>query len=448
MSKLNDLLFALPAFIIGISILVAVHEFGHFWVARRLGIKTLRFSIGFGNVLWSRFGKDGTEYAISAIPLGGYVRMLDERDGNVAAVDLPRAFNRQPVWKRIAVLFAGPGFNFLFAIVAYSILLNIGEQTLRPFVGAVAPHSIAASAGLKQDDLIESIAGTPVVSAQAAMMEILDQVVDDGVVDMRVRSSDGLTREVNLLTENRSRELTEPGALFTGLGFEFQIPAIVGVVAPGGAGASAGLRSGDLVQRLDGLEVTSFTAMRALISDRANRAIDIEVLRGGQLITLHATVGRDTEGGREVGRLGIGPSDDSFVLTRVSGLAAVSGAVAKTWETSLFTVKFMWKLITGKVSAKSISGPLGIAKVAGTSAQYGGVAYLGFLALVSISIGILNLMPVPILDGGQIVYQLAELLKGGPVSERAQLLGQQVGIVLLGLLMILALFNDIAPHVS
>jgi len=448
MSKLNDLLIALPAFIVGISILVAVHEFGHFWVARRLGIKTLRFSIGFGRVLWSRFGKDGTEYALSAIPLGGYVRMLDERDGNVSAADLPQAFNRQPVWKRIAVLFAGPGFNFLFAILAYCILLSIGEQTLRPYVGAVAPNSIAASAGLKQDDLIESVAGKTVISAQAAMMEILGQVVDDGVVDLRVRGRDGNTRDVDLLTANRSRELTEPGALFTGLGFEFQIPAMVGVVTPGGAGDGAGLRSGDLVERLDGHEVTSFNSMRTLISDRPNRTIDVEVRRDGELITLHATVGKDVEDGREVGRLGIGPSNEVFVVTRLTGWAALSGAVGKTWETSQFTVKFMWKLITGKVSAKSISGPLGIAKVAGTTAQYGAIAYLGFLALVSISIGILNLMPVPILDGGQIVYQLAELLKGGPVSERAQLLGQQVGIVLLGLLMILALFIDIAPHVS
>jgi regulator of sigma E protease len=437
-----------PAFIVGISILVGVHEFGHFWVARRLGIKTLRFSIGFGRVIWSRFGKDGTEYALSAIPLGGYVRMVDERDSQVLPADLPYAFNRQPVWKRIAVLFAGPGFNFLFAIFAYWILLNIGENTLRPVIGPVAPNSLAAAAGLRQEDIIESVGGRPVATFETASVEIVNELVDDGIVELRVRGGDGNARDVNLMAVDRSRELTEPGALYSGLGFDFQVPAIVGKLMPGGAGEQAGLRVGDRITRIDGQAVSGFYSLRNLIAERPNREVVVDVQRGGATLSLTVQIRADQEEGRVVGRLGVGISEDYYTLQRFTGLSALTGAVAKTWDTSVLSVKLMWKLVTGKVSLKGISGPVGIAKFAGDAAQQGAVRYLGFLALISISIGILNLMPIPILDGGQIVYQLAELLKGGPVSERAQMLGQQAGIVLLVLLMGLALFNDLAPHVS
>jgi regulator of sigma E protease len=457
MTKLTDILISLPAFIIGISILVAVHEFGHFWVARRLGIKTLRFSIGFGRVLWSRFGRDGTEYAISALPLGGYVRMADERDGSVAAIDLPQAFNRQPVWKRVAVLFAGPGFNFLFAILAYWILLVAGVPGVKPVVGEVTEHSIAASAGLRKDDVILAVDGKPTNTQEVFAERLLGNLIDGGVVSLRVAGSDGSTRELQLNAINHTRELTEPGALFVGLGFDFwspPIPSVVATVEAGGPAAAGGLIAGDKIVSLDGVAVADFSALTKLIETRARQNVTIDVLRHREPLSLQMTIGEKMRNGQAVGRLGIGSLPRPALpqsmrsLQRESIFAALPLAVAKTWDKIAFIFNVMWHLISGDVSLKSISGPVGIAAVTGMAVQIGVLASIEVLALISISLGALNLLPVPILDGGQIVYQLAELLKGGPVSERAQLLGQQVGIVLLILLMGLALFNDLAPHSS
>jgi len=454
---MTNFLISIPAFIIGISILVAVHEFGHFWVARRLGIKTLRFSIGFGRVLWSRFGKDGTEYALSAIPLGGYVRMLDERDGNVAAVDLPRSFTHQPVWKRIAVLLAGPGFNFLFAIVAYWILLMAGVPGVKPVIGEVAEHSIAAAAGLRAEDIVVAVGGKPTKTQGVFIERLLGDLIGDGIVSLEVVGRDGSTREVQLNAVGRTRELTQPNALLSGLGFDFwspPTPSVIASVEAGGAAAKAGLIAGDKIVSFDGVPVADFAMLTKLIEKRMRQDVVIDVLRNGESISLPATVGEKTRNGQVVGRLGIGSGsraalpDSMRSLQRESLFAALPLAMAMTWDKTALTFKFLWHLISGDVSLKSISGPVGIAAVTGLAVQIGVLASIEVLALISISIGALNLLPVPILDGGQIVYQLAELLKGGPVSERAQLLGQQVGIVLLVLLMGLALFNDLAPHLS
>lgn len=443
-------------FIVAISILVAVHEFGHFWVARRLGIKVLRFSIGFGRVLWSRNDKHGTEFAVSAIPLGGYVRMVDERDSEVKDQDRPFAFNRQPVWKRIAVLLAGPGFNFIFAIVAYWALFLSGIPGYTPVIGAVTPNSLAAEAGLKTGDRIESIEGREVQTRDAVVLEVIRELVDDGVVDMSVRGADGDVRELQVQAVDRSRELTEPNALLPGLGFEFwfpKVPAVLGEILVDGAGAKAGLRGGDEVVRFDGQAVTDFLALRTLIESRPDREVIIGIRRDGASLELPITVGSAIADGKVVGRLGVGPApieipQEMQTLQRYGVVAGFGEAVVKTWDTSVLTVNLLWKVVTGKVSMKSISGPVGIATVTGFAAKQGVVVFVGLLALISISLGVLNLMPIPILDGGQIVYQLAELLKGGPVSERAQLLGQQVGIVLLIVLMGIALFNDLAVHVG
>jgi regulator of sigma E protease len=454
---MTNILINALTYIFAISILVAVHEFGHFWVARRLGIKTLRFSIGFGRVLWSRFGKDGTEYAISAIPLGGYVRMLDERDTEVASQDLSRAFNRQPVWKRVAVLFAGPGFNFLFAIAAYWLLFVSGVPEVTPVVGEVQPNSIAASAGLRTDDLILAVAGRDTPTRQVALLDILDEVLGDGIVDLRVRGKDGVERGVDLVVTGRGRELTEPNALFPGLGFDFwypQSPAVLGDIEADGPAAKAGLRKGDQVVQFDGQPVATFEQLSKLIEAQPGREVAFEVMRNTERLNAPVLLGkRDAASGKQVGRLGVmwerAPFPEEMrVMHREAFFPALASASVETWNKVNFTFRMVWKLVSGQVSLKSISGPIGIATVAGTAMQYGFFVFLNLLALISISIGALNLLPVPILDGGQIVYQLVELLKGGPVSERAQLLGQQVGIVLLGLLMILALFNDIAPHVS
>jgi regulator of sigma E protease len=456
MQQLYQFLIALPAFVVGISILVAVHEFGHFWVARRLGIKTLRFSIGFGKVLWSRFGKDGTEYAFSALPIGGYVRMADERDGSVAPQDLPRAFNRQPVWKRIAVLLAGPGFNFLFAIVAYWALLMIGELGEKPVIGKVVADSPMAQAGVQSGDRLVTIAGREVVSRERAVMAILQELVDGGVIELTVQRKDGAIRNLIVSVEGRSRELTVPGALLPGLGFDFWYPprpATVSEVVPGKSAARAGIQAGDRIVRIDEVRTDDIDDVIGLLEQRHGKEATVELLRAGNILAVPVQVDSEIVNGRTVGRIGVALSggnvvwpEDMVVGQPLGVLPAFSGALQRTWETTAFSVQLIWKLLTAKVSMAGISGPVGIAKFAGFAVQQGLIASLSFLALISISLGVLNLMPVPILDGGQIVYQLAELLKGRPVSERAQILGQQVGIVLMVLLMLVALFNDLTPR--
>ncbi|MBC7982893.1 MAG: RIP metalloprotease RseP [Candidatus Obscuribacterales bacterium] len=452
MSGVQTFFYSALTYIIAISLLVAVHEYGHFWAARRVGIKVLRFSIGFGRVFWRRMGRDGTEYALSAIPLGGYVRLLDERDGNVSADDLKFAFNRQPVWKRIFVLFAGPAFNFLFAIVAYWALLVAGVPGYKAVVGDVKAGSISAAADLRAGDEILSIAGASTPSREVVLGALIQDLLDDGVVEMQVRGSDSRERAVKLQAQNRSRELTEPNALMSGLGFDFwypREPAILGTVTATGTATQAGLRSGDKVLRFDEHTVADFTALRTLIEPRMNKSVIVQVQRGDTILSLPLKVGVETTNGKSRGVIGVLPApltipDSMRTIERAGPIDAIGGAVQKTWTTTLLSFRLIGRLVTGDVSFKSISGPVGIATVTGIAFRQGVIVFVSLLALISISVGVLNLLPVPMLDGGQIVFQLVELVKGGPVSERAQIVFQQVGIMLLILLTGLALYNDIA----
>jgi regulator of sigma E protease len=293
-------------------VLVAIHEFGHYWVARRLGIKVLRFSIGFGRPLWKRTaGADAVEYVVAAIPLGGYVKLLDEREGNVPAADLPRAFNRQPVWKRIAVLLAGPGFNFLFAIFAYWILLVAGIPSLKPVVGAVEPDTIAASAGLRANDLIVAVDGEDVATREAALLAILEDMIDDGTIRLAVVGADGAARNAILDVGQRSAALTEPGALMPGLGFDFwlpHLPAVVGRVVEDGPAARAGLEAGDEIVAVNGEPVGDFRDLVALVQPRMNREIVLDVRRGDTLVQLPVSVAEHTVDGRSIGRIGVEPA--------------------------------------------------------------------------------------------------------------------------------------------
>jgi regulator of sigma E protease len=446
------------AFVVAIGVLVAIHEFGHYWVARRLGIKVLRFSIGFGRPLWRRIaGADRVEYVIAAIPLGGYVKLLDEREGSVPATDVERAFNRQPVWKRVAVLAAGPAFNFLFAIVAYWILLMAGIVSFKPVVGEVAAGSLASAAGLARDDVIVSVAHHAVDTREEAILAILEDLIDDGTVELGVRRPDGSERQVDLAAGARREQLTEPGALLPGLGFEFwlpRLPAVVGRLTEDGPAARAGIRPGDEIVALDGHPVADFRALVALVEPRMNREVTIDVRRNGDLVQVPVRVAEQTVDGRTIGRIGVEPAPgpavpaDMRALQKYAPLPAIPRAVEKTWDMSALTVTMLWNVVTGEVSAKNISGPINIAEYAGFSASQGLLVFLNFLAIVSISLGVLNLLPIPILDGGQIVYQVAELVKGSPVSDRAQTWGQQVGIALLLLLMSFAFYNDIARLLS
>jgi regulator of sigma E protease len=453
------MLFFLIAFLVAIGILVAVHEFGHYWVAKKLGFKVLRFSIGFGKPLVMRVGKDAdrTEYCLAAIPLGGYVKLLDEREGEVSAAELHRSFTRRPVLHRIAVLLAGPAMNLLFASVLYAILAMVGTEIVKPVVGQVRLDSPAAVAGLQRGDQIVRVGDRNVGDTEELQIALIRQFTDDGVIPLRVRR-DGSERSLTLRVRDDRRAMTEPGKLLPGLGFDlatWNANTLVHDAPEGSAGARAGLRVGDRLLAVDGQPVANRMEFISLVSGAPGRDVSIEVERQAERLRIVAPVPRVIEQGRPIGRLGItleeGPQSwpPGLVEVHRSGpIDAAVGGVAKTWEMSSLTVQMLWRILTGQVSAKNISGPISIAEFAGISAYLGLTAFLAFLAIISVSLGVLNLMPVPLLDGGQVVYQMVEAIKGTPLSERAQLFGQQVGIALLVVLMSLAFYNDISRHLN
>jgi len=447
------------AFLVAISILVAVHEFGHYWVAKRLGFKVLRFSIGFGKPLLTRVGKDAdhTEYCLAAIPLGGYVRLLDEREGEVPAAELHRSFTRRPISHRIAVLLAGPAMNLLFASLLYAILAMVGTQIIKPVVGQVRLDSPAAVAGLQRGDQIIRVGRHNVTDTEELQIALIRQFTDEGMIPLTVRR-DGVERPVTLRVTADRRTLTEPGKLLPGLGFDlatWNAATMIEATPAGSAGARAGLRPGDRLLAVDGQPIANSSAFRSVVGAAANREISIEVERGGERLRIVAAVPRVIEEGRPIGRLGIQLKEGApvwppgLVETHRSGpIDALVIGVKKTWEMSALTVQMLWRMLTGQVSAKNISGVVSIAEFAGISASLGATAYMAFLAIISVSLGVLNLLPVPLLDGGQIVYQAVEAVKGSPLSERTQLFGQQIGIALLVVLMSLAFYNDISRHLN
>ena len=448
---------AIVAFVVAIGVLVTVHEFGHFWVARKLGFKVLRFSLGFGRPLLKRVSRDAdaVEYVLSAIPLGGYVRLLDERDGPVPAGEEHRAFNRRPPLARIAVLLAGPGANFLFAIFAYWILFMQGIPGLKPVVGEIAPDSFAAHADLRPLDEITAVAGHATPTRQAAVLAILEGVVDEGAVPVEVKDEQGAARKLTIrVPESERRALTEPGTLLNGLGFSFWYPpqpVVVGELTPDFPAAAAGLAIGDRVVAVNGDPVDDYLKFVSLIRARAGQATELDVLRGGQRLSFELVPKAVVEEGHTIGKIGLGASlsgaggfpESMQMIERYGPLKALGPAVRETWGKSALTVRFLWRMITGDVSTKNISGPINIAQYAGLTATEGFTYYLGFLALVSISLAVLNLLPVPVLDGGQVVFQLLEMAKGAPISMKAQVLGQKVGIAMLVALMGFAFYNDI-----
>ena len=446
---MNSAIISLLAFIIAISILVAVHEFGHYIVGRWLGMKVLRFSIGFGKPLWMRVsGQDQTEYCVSAIPLGGYVRFLDSRDGPVDSEDEGRAFDHRPIPARIAVLLAGPAFNFVFAVLAYWLLFAGGVMALKPAVGDVLPGSYADKAGLEFGDKIVAVGDAEVLDWESTLVAIVDNMVSDGRVPLTLEGEQGWQRSAVIdVGEDRTR-LTEPGLLFDGLGFEvWRPPAEIGELSPGGAAESAGLKVGDRIHSIDGERIKTFSDLVAAVAPRANQRVSVEYVRDGSIVSVDATLGEQEVQGEKRGLLGISlpqASSDYYYRRTFTPLQSLNEAAIKTWTSTLFTVRMLGRMVIGDVSIKNISGPINIGQIAGESAQRGVKYFLGFLAIVSISLGVLNLLPIPVLDGGQIVYQIIELAKGSPMTDRAQMLGQQVGIFALLLLMSFAFYNDLA----
>jgi regulator of sigma E protease len=448
-------------FFVAVSLLVTVHEFGHYWVARKLGFKVLRFSVGFGKPLWMRVaGADRTEYVFAALPLGGYVKLLDEREGPVPTEDLERSFTRKAPWQRILVLLAGPAFNIGFAILLlWALLWAGGSPEVRAVVGPVTPESLMARAGLRSGDEILRLNDTTVQGRADVLLGLVDAMSGGGVARMLVRGEGGAERTLTLRVDDpaQRRVLTEPSGLGTRFGFRFwepPRPALIGKVAPGGPAERAGLRGGDRIVAVEGVPVHSFPELVEAISAQPGRDILVEYERDGRAQRVRILTAVDELDGRKVGRIRVetppsAPLPASMIVQRNFGpLEALAEASQRALDMTLMQGRMMARMVMGQVSVKNLSGPISIAEYAGESAHGGVASFLGFLVLISLSLGFLNLLPIPILDGGQIVYQLAEWVKGSPLSERAQAFGQQLGIALLLLLMGVALFNDVARQLG
>jgi regulator of sigma E protease len=447
-------------FIVGISLLVTVHEFGHFWVARKLGFKVLRFSVGFGKPLFKKVGggPDHTEYVIAAVPLGGYVRMLDERDGEVAPEDRPRAFTSKPPWQRILVLLAGPAANILFAVILLWAMFWANDiEHVRAVVDKVTANSPAAAAGLRPGDEVQSIDGALIKDQVDASLALLDAVSGDGEALMGVRGKDGVERSVTLSVPDpeQRHQLTEPDQLYLGLGFHFwlpRVPSVVGAVIPDGPAARAGLLVGDEIVAIDDTPIRSFNELADYVNARPAQTMTLAVRRDGNRLLKRVTTTREVVKGRVIGRLRFEPPKNFEVTipeamktrTELGPVSALGYSVTKAWQMTVTQAKFFVRMLTGQVSFKNISGAISIAEYSGDAASAGLDSFLMLLVLLSLSLGFLNLLPIPILDGGQIVFQVAEWAKGGPLSDRTYMVGQQAGLLLLVLLMGVALFNDLS----
>jgi regulator of sigma E protease len=446
---MGDVVTSLLAFIVAISILVAVHEYGHYIVGRWMGMKVLRFSIGFGKPIWTWVrGADKTEYCISAIPMGGYVRFLDGREGPVDSADEGRAFDHRPIPARIAVLLAGPMFNFIFAVLAYWALFVGGIPTLQPAVGDVVADSYAADAGLQFGDKIIAVGDQQTPDWESTLVNIFDELVANGQVPLTLESDNGRQRRATIDVGDDASRLTEPNMLFEGLGFRpWQPPAVIAELTPDGAAQRSGLIVGDRITSIDGEPIQTYSNLISVVSARPDERVSLGYVRDNREYLIEVSLGNQQVEGETRGLLGVRGSNDfgEFAYLRKYGpIESLSKGAERTWASSLFTLRMLGRMITGDVSIKNISGPINIAQFAGDSAQRGLPEFLAFLALVSISLGVLNLLPVPILDGGQIVFQTIELAKGSPLSERSQIIGQQFGIFALLLLMSFAFYNDIA----
>lgn len=455
MMDIGSFLYSVLAFVVAIGILVTIHEFGHYWVARLCGVKVLRFSVGFGSPIWlRRAGSDQTEYAIAAIPLGGYVKMLDEREGEVEASELPRAFNRQSVGKRFAIVSAGPAFNFLFAILAYALMYMNGVAGLKPYVGEISPSSIAMSAGMREKDLILSVNEVPTASWEKARLVLMQEAVDEPVLRLQVQGEDLQIRDLELSMNNLEFLQQENTDLLEQLGMSVwrpDIPPQIDEVISGGAAEAAGLKAGDQIVSINSESIRNIRQWVDVIRAHADKTLSLQVRRDGNLVSLAITPRSQIQDGETIGFIGVKNvivvpqeiRDQLRVVEQFGPFSALLEAMDKTWQMSILTLKVLGKLIVGEASLKNLSGPITIAKYAGLSAQIGLEQFFAFLAIISISLGVLNLLPVPMLDGGHLLYYCIEIIKGSPVSESMEAIGQRVGLVLLMMLMSIAIYNDV-----
>ncbi|HEC17895.1 MAG TPA: RIP metalloprotease RseP [Gammaproteobacteria bacterium] len=451
---MSSFLTSILALLVTLGLLIAFHEFGHFWTARRMGVKVLRFSIGFGKPLWlRRYGPDQTEYVLAAFPLGGYVKMLDEREGEVPKEELHRAFNRQAVWKRFAIVAAGPIFNFIFAVLAFWLMYLIGVPGVAPVIGEVKPDSVAAVAGFQPGDRILEVNGAKTTTWSVARIDLLDAALDKDNITVTVKDEDGRVRQRVLPVSGISSEIKQK-SLLKHLGIQPvrpELPAILGELTPDGPAAQAGLKSGDRILRVNDEPLADWMALVNIVRAHPDETLRIEFERQGEVQTLSLkTASVKLEDGEVIGRIGAAPKppaplpDEYRAREEYPLFEALGVSLAKTWQLSALTLRMIGKMIIGEVSVKNLSGPITIATYAGYTASAGIGAFLYFLAVVSISLGVLNLLPVPLLDGGHLMYYLVEVVRGKPLSDDTQLKLQQMGIALLFMLMSLALYNDVA----
>ncbi len=447
-----SIIISILLFLITISILVAVHEWGHFIVARWCGVKTLRFSIGFGKIIWRKVTRSGLEIAVSTIPLGGYVKFLDENEAIVPLDQRRYAFNRQSVFKRIAIVLAGPLFNFLFAFFAFWLMLVIGSHHMKPIIAEVVPHSLAAKAGFLPQQRIVAINDTKVSSWQEIRLALYNRLAEDKPVLVSVQGPNDTAPRTILVDVSGVRldedniDILEDFGVFP---FVLDIPAVVDQVEPKSPAAAMGLKRGDKILSINGQAVANWQALLEQITSLGGQTVTLVILRHDTQESLTMTLGKRIDHqGEERGYLGIRAKalplpKDLMVVKRYNPLAAIPKAAHETWRMTTLSVNLMYKMITAKIDLSGIAGPIGIAEGAGIVAHSGIAAYLSFLALISIGLGIVNILPIPVLDGGYLLYFLIEIARGRPLSDRAQLIGIKIGFAILLCLLLFASYNDI-----
>lgn len=445
-------LWMIVCFLVALTVLVAVHEYGHFWVARRLGVKVLRYSIGFGRVFFSWRDKKETEYAFSVIPLGGYVKMLDEREGPVAPEELQFAFNRKPLWARVCIVLAGPLFNIIFAVFAYWLMFCIGITQIVPVIGQVTPDSIAAKAGLKADTEIITIAGEPTPSWTDVRLKILAELGNDTKLAITTQAIGSRQQQLHKLdlTNWKVEGNTIPILGSLGIYPDFpDIPAVIGGIVADSPAEQIGLQVDDKILQFNGKAVFTWEEFVHAVAAHPGKGATLKIKRGERVMTLPVVLDERKMGEQVIGYLGVQatpPEWPDYLLreVRYNPLAAIWPAVTNTWDLFILSWQMLGKMIVGSLSYKTVSGPIGIAQGAGYSASMGFSYFLNFLALISLSLAMVNLLPIPMLDGGHLLYYLIEAIIRKPVSERVQMLGMKVGLTFLLVVMLLAFYNDLS----
>ena len=442
--------------LVTLGLLITFHEFGHFWVARRAGVRVLRFSVGFGKALWSRTGRDGTVYTVAAFPLGGYVKMLDEREVEVPPEARDEAFNNKPLGARVAIVAAGPAFNLMFAVLAFWLMFLVGVPELRPLIGAT--NGLAAEAGIEGGDAITAVDGKDTRSWTHAVLGLVTHALDREDVTVTVEDANGIRSEHVVALSRLGDDFSEERVLEK-IGIEpwqLVVPAVVDTVSPGSAAERAGIRSGDTITTIAGQEVPGWQWIGPLLQEHgvAGQPLSVGIRRDGVDLELDVAPTAQKEGwfgsrlvlGVTTGDIGDEQRamlERAATIDRLGPLAAVPAAFSETWRLSASTLALLGRMITGSASVKNLSGPISIAQFASDSAAAGFSRFLFFLGAISLSLGILNLLPIPVLDGGHLLYYLIEWVKGSPVSEQAQVAGQYFGLIALAGLMSLAFINDI-----